>query len=342
MKRFLLLVMMLIVMGMIAACGSDETSQEGEGTAEGAGAEGEGETAEFVPSGPLDWTIAFGPGGGNDVMARSMINIIEQYELYPESIVPENREGGSGAVGWGYLMGKAGSDSDISTTSGSFITTPLQSDPGWTYEDFTHIALMATDDMFLVVPGNSEFETLEDFVEHAKANRLNFGGIGVANVDRMVVATLAKEAGIENYEYIPYDDTGLQLADMLAGTLDAVVSNPGDVLGQLEAGELKALAFSGQERLPGQFEDIPTFIESGLDVNISMPRGVILPPDVPEEVRQYWIDTMKQIAETPEWQEYIEKNHLSEYILYGDDFSNYLEETVSTFEEILIELGVIG
>ena len=51
------------------------------------------------PSKKLDWTIAFGPGGGNDIMTRTIISIMEKYKLYPDKIVPENRAGGSGAKG---------------------------------------------------------------------------------------------------------------------------------------------------------------------------------------------------------------------------------------------------
>src|SRR5690554_5344021 len=76
------------------------------------------------PSKRLDWTIAFGPGGGNDIMARTIISILEKYKLYPADIVAENRPGGSGAKGWGYLYAQKGNPYHISTTSGSFITTP--------------------------------------------------------------------------------------------------------------------------------------------------------------------------------------------------------------------------
>ena len=68
----------------------------------------------------LDWTIAFGPGGGNDIMARTIVDILATYDLYPGDIAVENRAGGSGAVGWGYLFGQSGSGYGISTTSGSF------------------------------------------------------------------------------------------------------------------------------------------------------------------------------------------------------------------------------
>jgi len=60
------------------------------------------------PSKRLNWTIAFGPGGGNDIMSRTLISVLEKYKLYPETIVAENRAGGSGAVGWGYVFSQKG------------------------------------------------------------------------------------------------------------------------------------------------------------------------------------------------------------------------------------------
>lgn len=51
------------------------------------------------PSKRLDWTIAFGPGGGNDIMSRTLISILEKYKLYPDTIVADNKPGGGSAKG---------------------------------------------------------------------------------------------------------------------------------------------------------------------------------------------------------------------------------------------------
>lgn len=297
------------------------------------------EAALDYPTETLNWTIAFGPGGGNDIMARTLIEILEKYDLYGHPIVPENREGGSGAVGWGFLNNQHGNPYHISTTSGSFITTPLLSEPGFNYEHFTHIALMATDDLLFLVPGDAPYATLADFVEAAQANNMKIGGIGAANVDRLVPATFAQEAGFD-FEYVSFNGQGELVTAILSGSLDAIMGNPAEVVGQIDAGELKPLAFSGQQRLD-QYPDVPTFTEEGYDVNISMPRGVIMPGGVSEEVRNWWIETMKKVAETPEWQAYIDDNMLTESILYGDDFTKYLEETNAVFEVMMRDLEII-
>jgi putative tricarboxylic transport membrane protein len=296
--------------------------------------------ADDYPSDRLEWTIAFGPGGGNDILSRTLISILQKYDLYPGEIVAENRAGGSGAVGWGYVYSNAGNPYNISTTSGSYINTPLQADTPWQPEDFTPIALLATDDLVLTVRGDSDIDTLEEFVEHARENPPAIGGIGTVNVD-FIVTTLFARAADFDVEYVAFNAQGELTTALLSGALDAMVVNPYEALGLMESGDLKGLAFSGVST-PEALGDIPTFQEAGYDVSgVSMPRGLILPPDVPEEAQQWWIETMQQVVETPEWQKYIDDNLLTENILWGEDFLNEVILTRETFAGILREIGAI-
>ncbi|MGH6905020.1 MAG: tripartite tricarboxylate transporter substrate binding protein, partial [Geminicoccaceae bacterium] len=245
----------------------------------------------------------------------------------------------SGAVGWGYLYNQAGNPYAISTTSGSYITTPLQADTPWDPTSFTPIALLATDDMVLLVNGDSEIDSFEAFIEQAKAQSPTIGGIGAVNVDFIVPTLLADKAGFE-FEYVSFNAAGDLNTALLSNALDAIMSNPGEILGLIESGDMKALAYSGQ-KTPASLGDIPTFADAGYPVGISLPRGLILPPDVPEEAQAWWIETMKKVVETPEWQDYIASNSLTENVRYGEDFRAFLEETSGTFEEILREQGAI-
>src|SRR5690625_2173412 len=152
-KNALLLASAATLLATVTACGAGTSVQE---------------NPDDYPSKEMDWTVAFGPGGGNDIMSRTIVDILNEENLYPEDIAVENREGGSGAKGWGHLLSNSGDPYVISTTSGSFITTPLQADTGWTHADFTHIGLFATDDMLFVTPGSGDLTSWEDWVDHAK------------------------------------------------------------------------------------------------------------------------------------------------------------------------------
>jgi putative tricarboxylic transport membrane protein len=291
------------------------------------------------PSQRLNWTIAFGPGGGNDIMARTLIDIIEKYKLYPQRIVAENKAGGSGAVGWGYLYNQKGNPYHISTTSGSFITTPLQANTPWQPRSFTPVALLASDDLIIVVNGKSEIKSFAQFIERAKGKSPAIGGMGAVNVDFIVPTLLSQKAGFK-FEYVSFNKQGELTTAVLSKALDAMMVNPGEVLGLLQSGDLRALAYSGK-KTPKVLGDIPTFAEAGYDLGISMPRGLILPPDVPKQAQQWWIATVKKIVETPEWKAYVEKQLLTENVVYGEDFRSFLNRTQDAFAAILRKSGAI-
>jgi len=297
------------------------------------------QSQDRYPSKRLDWTISFGPGGGNDIMSRNLIAILEKYKLYPETIVAENRPGGSGAKGWGYLFAQKGNPYHVSTTSGSFITTPLQANTPWQPASFTPVALLATDDMLMLVNKDSRIRTLQDFIAAAKAKPPSIGGIGAVNIDFIVPKLVSEKAGF-TFSYVSFNKQGELITALLSGALDAAMSNPGEVLGLLQSGDMRALAYSGKST-PAALGKVPTFAELGYDIGISLPRGLVLPPDVPKEAQQWWIDTMKKVVQTPEWKAYIDKQLLTENVLYGEDFRSFLQKTQGTFADILRKSGAI-
>jgi len=291
------------------------------------------------PSKRLDWTIAFGPGGGNDIMSRNLIAILEKYKLYPGTIVAENRPGGSGAKGWGHVFSQKGNPYHISSTSGSFVTTPLQANTPWQPASFTPVALLASDDMLLLVNKDSKIRTLKEFIAAAKAKPPSIGGIGAVNIDYIVPKLLSEKAGF-TFNYVSFNKQGELTTALLSNALDAQMSNPGEVLGLLQSGDLRALAFSGKST-PKALGNVPTFAELGYEMGVSLPRGLVLPPDVPREAQQWWIETMKKVVQTPEWKAYVDKQLLTENVLYGEDFRTYLTKTQGAFADILRKSGAI-
>ncbi|WP_299506986.1 tripartite tricarboxylate transporter substrate binding protein [uncultured Roseobacter sp.] len=296
--------------------------------------------AESYPSERLTYTIAFGPGGGNDRMSRTVVDILKKYELYPGNIVVENREGGSGAVGFSFVKNKAGDPYAATSTSGNFIGTPLVSDTDWTYADFTPIGLLASDAMFLVVRTDSDFGSIDEFVEAAKAGRVTIAGSGSAGPERVTASLFAQAAGIE-YEYVPIGSGGELVTALTSGSVDAVVANPSEVAGQMEAGTFKALAFSDSARSTNH-PNIPTFQELGYDFSFSLPRGVVLPPDLDPAVQDWWVATLQKVVETPEWREYLVTSGMSGNPIWGEEFGAYLADTSTKYEAVLKDIGAIN
>jgi putative tricarboxylic transport membrane protein len=273
-------------------------------------------------------------------MARTMVDILKKNRLYPEDIRVENREGGSGATGWGYLFGKNGDPYAISTTSGSFITTPLEAKTGWTYKDFTPVGLVATDNAVFAVAPKSGITSWQQWVGHARRKgKVTVGGISTVNVDFILHAMLARQTGYQ-IDYVPFNEEGQLQTSLLSGALDAIVSNPAEVLGQLQARKMTALLYTGGKPLTA-LPAVPTAASLGYRGLPSMPRGLVLPPKAPAYAQQWWITTMKKVIATPEWKSYVAKNQLTEDVRWGADFTAYLRQTSTDFERILRQHGAL-
>ena len=309
----------------------------------GCGAHGgsgsQSESAEDYPQQTLNWTIAFGPGGGNDIMSRTLIEILRENDLYTENIVATNLEGGDGARGWGYLYDQKGNPYHISSTSGSFMTTPLAADTPWGPTSFTPIGMLATDDTLFIVKGDAPYDSLEEFVAAAKEEPLPVGGIATINIDFIMAKLLSQQAGFE-LKYVAFNDEGEMISALLSESLEMIASNPAEVLGIVESGDAKALAFSGVERMRS-LPDVPTLDELGYNIDVNTPRGVVLAPGVDQEVQQWWIDTMKKAIETPKWSQYLKENDLNEKVLWGAEFENYLTDTQNKLKKTLQEAGAL-
>ena len=295
-------------------------------------------SADEYPEKTLNYVIAFGPGGGNDLMSRTVVEILNKHDLYgDENIIVSNREGGSGAVGFSYVKNKSGSPYYLTSTSGNFISTPLVSNTDWSYQDFTPVGLLANDAMMMVVQADSPVTSLDDFVKLAREKRITVGGIGAAGPDRVVARLLKQSADVE-FEYVPSQDGGQVVTSLTSGSVDAIISNPSEVSGQIAAGNFRALAYSEPQH-SSVYPDIPTFIEQGYDVAFSLPRGVVMPAEVPKDVQQWWVNTLQKVVETDEWQQYLTTNSMSGNTLWGDDFGRYLEDTNTKFAESLKSLN---
>lgn len=305
------------------------------GCSDNSNGEEDSASGDDYPSEDLTVVVPFGAGGGTDLYIREIMDIMKEEEIYTENITVENREGGSGATGYSYLNGKSGNPYFVGPTAASFFATPLVSEAGYNVEDFTPIALMGADDLFLMVNSSSEIETLDDFIQTAKSRTMRIGGVGQVSDERIVPEQFSEAANFD-FEYVPFQGAGELTSALTSDSLDAIVGNPTRSMGQIESDMFRPLAFSGLERYH-ELEDVPTFIEEGYDVNISQPRGVILPGDIDEDTRQWWIDAMREVSETERWQEFVENNGMSNQFLFGDDFEEFMNETNQTFTDAVEE-----
>lgn len=335
----------LIMVGFLAqACASQvgEPSASASEAAESAApaASSAPAAAAWEPTEPIELIVQADAGGGSDIFARTIAELLSTEELVSQPISVVNKPGGSGAVAYAYLQQKGVDPHFLATVTLSYLSTPLQQDTGFTYQDFSNLAVLAVDDFIAVVPADSPYESLDDLVAAAEASpdEIKVGGTQLGSSDSIIPALLEQAADVE-FNYITFESGGEVNAAVLGGTVDFAIANPGESLSLIEGGELRAISSFSPERLEGF--DVPTAQEQGYDVTWEQFRGIIAPGGLSDEERAFWEDALAQMAEASAWQDYLEENTLRPLMLTGDDAEEYIAEQSTALEAVLTDLGVI-
>lgn len=296
----------------LTACGDDAAGGGG------------GEAAAGAPEGPVTMVVPYSAGGGSDLAGRAIASGLE--ETTDATVTVENITGGSGAVGYGQLLASAGDAGTLLASETSLVTLPVVQDVPFTYDSFTPIMKAGEDYNLVIANGASEWETCTDLVEAAGAESLTAAVSGSTGPDNIAWTLIEQEEGIE-LQRVTFESTAEVTAALLGNQIDVAAASPGEVIGQLESGDVKALCALAPERYEyEELSDIPTGGEQGIDVTFAQWRGLIAPPELSEETRQFWVDASEQWTETDSYTEYIESNYLQPQTLFGDEFADYLTE----------------
>jgi len=303
-----------------------------------------GEAAEsWKPTKPVQFVVPYAPGGGSDVLARSIASVIQEANLNPTPLVIVNQGGGSGTVGTTAVAQQAGNDHVLLTFISGQVAAPLVAGKGTaTYKDLTLIGGLAIDEQLIVVKADSPFKGIEDVVAAAKSRpgAITIGGTATGQEDHMCNRLFERAAGVK-LRYVPFNSGGEVLTALLGGHTDLAWANPSEFYSQWEAKLVRPLAVARGGRLT-KFADVPTFKEKGYDVTFRMFRGIAAPPGIPPAVAAHYENVMKRLAESPAWKEkYVEKYMLTPGWMSSKEFSKFVAQSEQEFRTLLVELELL-
>lgn len=280
--------------------------------------------AQDYPSGSVNYVIPFGPGGESDITARFQQPYFQ--ELFGEDLVISYKPGGGGAVGWSQLNSLP---ADGSTIMGinlpHIIVKPKQGNVGFQTEDIVPVHMFHYTPDAIVVPADSEFETLDDLIAAAKENprQVTFSGSGKGTANHLAQVRFDEMAGMET-TYVAFDGTGSSTTANLGGQVRAQWGYT--TVGAAQGEEVRLLAVAMDERHP-VFPDVPTFKELGYDLVSGAYRGVAVPQDTSEEMRQEVSDAIQEINDQEEFRQKMLDNGFALLdVGYGEDMDAFMEE----------------
>ncbi len=287
------------------------------------------------------------PGGGYDQTGRAAVQVMEEDEITGGSFTVDNVVGAGGAGAMTSLVGRAGDEHTMMTVGLGVVGSTYSFAAPYSLDDATPLAQLMSEPEGILVPGDSPYETIDDFVEAWKADPggINVGGgSSPGGPDHLFPMQLAAEIGIEPSEvnFITYDGGGPLTSALLGEKIDVGFSGLAEFAGQVESGELRVLAVSGEERYPdGAFAEIPTLTESDIDLVFLNWRGVLAPPEISAERTEELIGYLQTMHDTPEWQAVLEENGWTDDFKTGDDFATFIDEQDQRVSGTLEELGLI-
>jgi putative tricarboxylic transport membrane protein len=302
----------------------------------GGGSAGGDEGGEFTPEGDVTMLVPFAAGGGSDLAGRATASALEAANG-DLNVNVQNKDGGSGAVGYAQFQGESGNGQYLLATETALLALPLSGTVDWTYEDFTPIMKIADDFTLMVAPADAPYETCTDVVDAAKNERIVAGISGSTGLDNVVFTLTEQQTGVE-FDRVSFESGGELTAALLGDQIDIASLNPGEVIGQLESGDIKALCAYADERYDyPELKDIPTATEQGIDVSFAQFRGVLAPGGISDSAKAYWVEQMEAAVETDEYKTYVEDNFLQPNTAAGDEFSAYLKDNNAKLQEVIGE-----
>src|SRR5262245_31391947 len=174
------------------------------------------------PSRPVEVVVPFAPGGGTDNLMRTIVGIIDENKWSPVPINVVNRAGGSGTVGYTYVINKKGDPNVIAGGAPTIVSAKVEGRlPADHRDGFTTLMIVAIDELMLSVRSESPFKTIEDFVKAAKEKpgQLTIAGTGTNSEDHIFTHLLEKSAGIK-VKYVPFQSGGECVTALMGGHVD--------------------------------------------------------------------------------------------------------------------------
>jgi putative tricarboxylic transport membrane protein len=287
------------------------------------------------------------PGGGYDQTGRAAVRAMEENDVTGGSFTVDNVIGAGGAAAMTQLIGEAGDEHTMMTVGLGVVGSTYSFGSTYGLLDATPLAQLMSEPEGILVPADSPYETVKDFVEAWKADPDSIaigGGSSPGGPDHLFPMQLAAEVGIDpnDVNYVSYDGGGPLTSALLGAKIDAGFSGPAEFAGQVEDGDLRMLAASGEERSPQDtFADVPTLTESGIELVFLNWRGVLAPPDISEERRDELIGYLEEMHGTDAWKQQLSKNGWTDDFKTGDDFTAFIKEQDERVSSTLDELGLI-
>jgi tripartite-type tricarboxylate transporter receptor subunit TctC len=296
--------------------------------------------AQSYPDRPIKLVVPFPAGGATDTTARLVGQRLQA--ALGQSVIVENQGGAGGTIGSRQVARAAPDGYTLLMGSiGTFGSQPLlyrlDYDP---HKAFVPVATLVIDKIVLVAGPSLRIKSVDELVQHARANpgKLNYGN--AIGIGPQLVAELFKIKAGMNIVHIPYRGGAPMIADLVAGQIDLTINGKSVLLPHIQAGKLTALAVIGAQRWP-ELPAVPTLVETGyLDAPYDTLFGVVAPAGTPAAVIDKLNGVINDGLKSAEMRASLAQLGIEPIVTSPQEFAAIIAQEVPKWAEVVRITGV--
>jgi putative tricarboxylic transport membrane protein len=297
--------------------------------------------AQSFPSRPIELVVHTGAGGGTDLVARLVADILVRDKLVNVPVNVSNRTGGGGAIAYNYIKTKRGDPHVVMTVASmAMLTQTVRPELKLGLDNYTPIAFLAQDPQAVLVSADSQFKTLKDLLDAGRKepNSLAASITSPGGTGRMLIWMLERETG-GRYKAVSFKSGADALMQVMGGHTHFSTENISEGYAAVTGKKLRVLAVTSRNRLP-IVPDAPTMIELGYNIHIGTGRGFAMPAGVSSEAAAHMESLLRRVYEHPAWKEQAERNMYENIWMGRAEYAKHLEERRGLVQEFLQAIGI--
>ncbi|MDD0824065.1 tripartite tricarboxylate transporter substrate binding protein [Mannheimia sp. AT1] len=289
------------------------------------------------PEKPITIIVPWGAGGNTDTIARLVAKGLQEELKVNVNVV--NRTGGSGVVGHTAIKTAKPDGYTLGVATAEIAIMRHQKMTDLSYKDYTPIVRLA------VVPGgvqvgkDSPYKDINELLADAKANpgKLKASGSGLNSIWHLNLLGMLKASGLseDTIKFVPSQGASAALQELVSGGVDLVTSSPGEAKSMTDAGMVKHLAITSEQK-DSLYPDIPVYKEATkTDWVVGGWNVLSAPKDLPNDVKETLEKAMKKVYASGELQQFSHKQGFDVGELYGTELEQFMLGEDQKFEKLL-------
>lgn len=296
---------------------------------------------EAYPSHPIRLIVGFTPGAASDITARLFAKGASG--ILGQSIVVENKPGAAGSIAGQYVAHATNDGYTLFLFALSTLTNEvINPTPSFdVVRDLAPIGLLATGTIVLAVNSASNVHSVGELVALAKAKpgEVLYGSTGLGSIPQLAGALFAERTGIK-LTHVPYPGSPQITNDLLAGHITMSFNIASAMIGQIEAGQLIALATAADKRASA-LPNVPTMAEAGIaDFDTSLWLGLAAPAGTPRPVIEKLAKAARQAMHDPEAAATLRKQGYEPNDADPDKFAAFIHSEFDRWSSVTRAAGI--